>query len=495
MNKSMKRLTALLILSGLAASIASCGSDSPEPIESTADAPTETTAAPEKAFPSLPDDLRFSGETINVLIRKDSGTNSVLWKNEFDVEAQTGDVVNDAVWKRNQTVSEFLDLKINYEKIPGAWNDKDDFLSTVRTSIMASDSAWDLIGSYQYYTPTLVTEGLYKNLYDYPYIDYSAEWWPDDFIDTIALKDKLYFITGSIALSSSRDMIVTFFNKKLADDFGIKPYELVKNGDWTIDKANELASLVAGDLNGDGKMTLGEDRFGYMNYSVGEYLVSGGTKPSDKNSEGFPEYRLTDERYVDVVTKLQSLLFDCKGAVSYPDSSAYAQRNSIFKNDQVLFFVTGLAQSDEFRDMNSDFGIIPIVKLDKEQENYYTRLADSYTVFGVPVDSGKDDELVGAFLEAMAYEGYKTVSPAYYSTVLKDKISRNTESIEMLEMIQKNLVYTFDYLYSPVLGDVGAVMRAPLQDKSVGFASYVASRIEAWQASLDNLVKLFDELN
>ena len=65
----------------------------------------------------------------------------------------------------------------------------------------------------------------------------------------------------------------------------------------------------------------------------------------------------------------------------------------------------------------------------------------------------------------------------------------------MLEMIQKNLVYTFDYLYSSVLGDVGAVMRAPLQDKSVGFASYVASRIEAWQASLDNLVKLFDELN
>ena len=147
MNKSMKRLAALLILSGLAASIASCGSDSPEPIESTADAPTETTAAPEKAFPSLPDDLKFSGETINILIREDSGTNSVLWKNEFDVEAQTGDVVNDAVWKRNQTVSEFLDLKINYEKIPGAWNDKDDFLSTVRTSIMPSDSAWDLINN------------------------------------------------------------------------------------------------------------------------------------------------------------------------------------------------------------------------------------------------------------------------------------------------------------------------------------------------------------
>ena len=95
----------------------------------------------------------------------------------------------------------------------------------------------------------------------------------------------------------------------------------------------------------------------------------------------------------------------------------------------------------------------------------------------------------------MAYEGYKTVSPAYYSTVLKDKISRDTESIEMLEMIQKNLVYTFDYLYSSVLGDVGSVMRAPLQDKSVGFASYVAARIDSWQASLDRLVAKFDELN
>lgn len=495
MKTDLKRLTAILILAGLSVSALSCGGETPTPVESTSDSTTETDAVTEKAFPSLPDDLKFGGETINVLIREDSGSGSVLWKNEFDVESQSGDVVSDAVWQRNQTVSEYLDIKINYEKLPGAWNDKDNFLSTVRTSIMASDSAWDVIGSYQYYTPTLVTEGLYKNLYDFPNIDYSADWWPDDFINTIALKNKLYFITGSIALSSSRDMIVTFFNKKIADEFSIDPYKIVKDGEWTIDKANELSSLVAGDLNGDGKMTLGDDRFGYMNYSVGEYLVSGGTKPSDRNADGLPEYRLTDERYANVVSKLQSLLFDCDGSVSYPQSSAYQERNSIFKNDQVLFFVTGLAQSDEFRDMDSDFGIIPIVKLDKEQENYYTRLGDSYTVFGVPVDSGKDDELVGAFLEAMAYEGYKTVSPAYYSTVLKDKISRDTESIEMLEMIQKNLVYTFDYLYSSVLGDVGSVMRAPLQDKSVGFASYVAARIDSWQASLDRLVAKFDELN
>ncbi len=493
MKRQFSRVTSLVLLAATAASLASCGEAGSS--ESTTEASTTTqTLETEPAFPTLDESLDFGGETLTVLVREDDGSGSVLWKNEFAVEEESGDVLCDAVYNRNLKVEDYLNIDIVYKKLAGDWGNKDSFLSNVRTSIMASDGLYDTIGSYQYYTPTLVVEGLYKNLYDFPYIDYSQPWWPDAMLDEIALGDKLYFITGSISLSSYRDMIVTFFNKSIAEDFGIKPYELVKNGEWTIDKAIELSSLVKGDLNGDGQYTVEDDRYGYMNYSVGEYFVSFGTRPSAKNDAGIPEYRLSDERYAEAIDKLQEFLFSGDGTVSYVQSSAYTDRNKMFMEDRVLFFTTGLMFSDEFRSMSSDFGIIPIFKYDEAQEKHYTRLADAYTVFGVPIDTTKSDEMLGAFLEAMATEGYKSISPVYYSTVLKDKVSRDEESIEMLEMIQSNLVYTFDYLYSSVLGDVGAIIRKPLQDTTVRYASYLASNLPSWQKQLDNLIETLGEL-
>lgn len=105
-----KRTISILLLGAIGASVVSCGDEAPD--QATTDDQTDTTAEVivEEAtkFPSLPDDLDFGGETLNILIREDSGSGSHLWAGEFYVAESTGDVVNDAVYQRNLDVSSFL---------------------------------------------------------------------------------------------------------------------------------------------------------------------------------------------------------------------------------------------------------------------------------------------------------------------------------------------------------------------------------------------------
>ena len=61
---------------------------------------TETLSERDMVRSSLPEDLKFEGKTVNVIVG-DTGTSSNdIWSE------QTGDVVDDAVYNRNLAVSE-----------------------------------------------------------------------------------------------------------------------------------------------------------------------------------------------------------------------------------------------------------------------------------------------------------------------------------------------------------------------------------------------------
>ena len=102
----MKRLCVLLILCSLLLSTA-CGSGAAEnPAgnesgETTAGTDTtEQLSERETVRCSLPEDLKFEGKKVNVLVSDDEKKVLEVWAE------QTGDVVEDAVFNRNLAVSE-----------------------------------------------------------------------------------------------------------------------------------------------------------------------------------------------------------------------------------------------------------------------------------------------------------------------------------------------------------------------------------------------------
>ena len=121
------------------------------------------------------------------------------------------------------------------------------------------------------------------------------------------------------------------------------------------------------------------------------------------------------------------------------------------KNGQTMFTTWLLTGVNYLRDMEDDYGIIPMPKLDEAQESYTAYCHNGSSVFGIPTTENEPDK-IAAFMEAMAAETYRVVTPAYFETALKGKYSRDSETSQMLDIIVSGVYLDIGYIYGSSLG-------------------------------------------
>ena len=89
-------------------------------------------------------------------------------------------------------------------------------------------------------------------------------------------------------------------------------------------------------------------------------------------------------------------------------------------------------------------GIILLPKWDENQSSYRTFCSGN--LIGVHVTASKPEN-TGLIFEALAAETYKTIVPAYFGTALKEKFTYDSESGQMLDIINDSLTVSFAYVY------------------------------------------------
>ena len=137
--------------------------------------------------------------------------------------------------------------------------------------------------------------------------------------------------------------------------------------------------------------------------------------------------------------KIRTILFDQQhtaigGSKNVPNGKDW---KTPFMEGRSLYLFEPLGHSKKMRDSKFDFAIIPMPKYDENQKEYMTPILQYVHTMYVTVANQKTD-VIGATLENMAAEYYRTLRPAYYETVLENKRVRDDESLEMLETIFKN---------------------------------------------------------
>ena len=194
------------------------------------------------------------------------------------------------------------------------------------------------------------------------------------------------------------------------------------------------------------------------------------------------------------VDGILKLWYDCEG--SYIFASVSDSENQLIGTRAIserraatttLRLVS--VESAEFRNMTDQYGIIPIPKMEEAQEKYYTFLHDQFTAFGI-VSTVKEDRLqmMGAFLEAMAAESYKSLVPTYYELALKTKYVSDEESGEMLDMIYKTIFIDAGVLYTKSLSSIHQQLRTVVKSEN----NTIASMFKAQGKVID---KLLEKLN
>lgn len=462
-------LTAVLLLS---ASLSACGESAAAPTETgstaadTAAVPTETEAVPVYEPDDLPDTLDFGGTTAHIFGWEGAANE------EFYVEEADGDVVNDAIFERNRTVEERLNLELTYTKIPGSNPDRASWVQTVSKSIMAGDGANDIVAGYSMCGATLANKRLLIDLMEQEYLNFEKPWWPESLIKEATCGGKLYFCSGDISTNMIYYLYSIYFNKSLAQNYDVGDlYELVRTGQWTLDKMIGISAALYSDLNGDGKKDP-DDQFGYTTHSTWSdtFFFASGLRTTEIGEDGLPmlSEEFGGEKTQTLLTKLIDM-FDTNAM--YLGSDYDIVRNQ-FLEGRALFLTTEVYYAKNYlRDTQIEYGILPIPKYDEEQENYYTVASFPYTLYGIPVDA-KDPAMSAAILECLASESYRTVSPALFEVALKVKYANDDDASEMYDIIRDSSVFDIGRIYNDSLNSrTYSLFRSSLVDGNKNWIS------------------------
>lgn len=270
-----KRLTSAIILtamlSGMALTSAACGE------ETVGADTTDSTSAEETTVDPLADDLpdvNYNNADVTLLVRTER-----LYYLKADDE--TGDTLNDAVYKRNLAVEQRFGVKLNYHDVE---SNMGLFTKAVESSVMAGDEGYDIICPDYWWG--LDTSGYFLDLNNVDYLNFDKPWWNKAWNDNSSIGGKSFTSVGYFCLDLLRNTEVVYFNKTMIERYKLDdPYELVKDNKWTIDKVSEMGMAVAGDADGNGVIDE-NDRFGlYANRHARTALYSsmGFTRVSNNN--------------------------------------------------------------------------------------------------------------------------------------------------------------------------------------------------------------------
>lgn len=386
-----------------------------------------------------PPDKDFGGRTLNFY----------MWtENKFSASEETGDIIEDAVYKRNRKVEELFNVSFTYDIRTGDWQTWKDWIGVLNSSILAGDDAYQLVGGYGYRLARETLGDTFQNLKENPYIDFSKPWWPANITDAANAGSRVGLCFGNLDPNFYDTTYAVYFNKKLADDNSIgNMYDLVYDGKWTLDKLFEFSEAGARDLDGD--TIIGEnDQYGLIldkTMSVDAFLQSSDIMISEKDADGIPTLLGLSEKLVDLQESLRDFIYR-SGSVLY-EADDMNLLTGVFMSGRSLFFANNLSRAHTLRDMNDDFGIIPYPKYDEAQDGYktYNAIGNS-TAFAIP--TGADSELAGCVIEALAYYGWNDILPEYYERALKGKVARDNDSEAMLDLIMDNIEFDFIQIYS-----------------------------------------------
>lgn len=478
----MKRLLITLTAFLLLTSVFACSSQSPG-AEITEAAATAETQDP--LGDGLPD-TDLAGETITILAAAEQ------WIDEYTVEATSGDIVEDAVYKRNRDVEERFNVTLEYIVKNGYTAGMPDVSAALSGSVMGGTGEFDIVIINGAYVAGRILENVFSDLNTMLWLDFSKPWWIENIHRQMTVGGKLYVCAGRYSLSSVKRSWALYFSKDLVDSYNLgNLYDEVYGNTWTYDRWMDYAVAVSTDLDGDGKMNK-NDRYGIVGTDVEPFWsmqISFGRVITFINDEGQPELPGADELTCEIFEKLQQLRFD---TTRYFGTSSYDVNEGLIDmlaGGQSLFtvYTLNIASFAEMREIEN-YGILPVPKFKEDQKDYYTQCFVDFC--SIPKVTGADAEDISLVLEALNAENYRSVIPQYYEIALTRKFTRDDESAEMLDIICAGAKLDLGAVFFSTISTnnfmIGQLFKA---NGSSTYMTFWESNKEAMTAALNGIIE------
>ncbi len=407
----------------------------------------------------------LNGDTINVLCRDfGAGTKSILgYTGEIIYSEDNPSTVDEA----KREVVEYMEGVYNCN-IEGL-KTTDDISQTISNQISAGLRDYDIYFDSFRNSAQMALAGYTLDLNSVPNINLKDEWWDQNAVEDLSVNGKLFFVCGDINTYDDQGTWCMLFNKNLKSELtslaDINFYELASSGKWTFDKFKEICieSGATSEINGDGVQDE-KDRwaFGTETYNIYVHAVAAGYKIAQKNKTTDLPYLTISEEQAGTYKVLQDVteFYNSKDVMvansdefiaKFPNGDVWEQTvHKAFTEGRELFYMCGLINVASFRQMEDEFGILPVPKGSSNQDRYYHTVSIDHSSFMFLPINIKNDELekLGTFISGISELSKKKVTYEYREVQLKYRDARDSESEEMLEIIFGSRVFDLGCAYN-----------------------------------------------
>ena len=320
----------------------------------------------------------------------------------------------------------------------------------------------------------VVNAGLCYDIKSLPHVDLDQPYYNQQANTEYTLFGKQYLMTGDYPCVGGGSPLF-LFNKTMMDAMELEyPYELVLNGDWTLERMKEYCANAYLDMDNIPGKSIG-DRYGLAGAGGAtfdyQFLAIGGTiLTRDENGAAIPS--LTGDHNEQRYAKLYEMA-EMEWCYAEKDNATPEALNGTIQwfEGRTLFhnfsrYMTDLTTISEF-----DYGVAVLPKYDEDQSDYIIPAAGGITFIPSTI---KDADTVGYLLEAFGQITHTTLRPAIIDDYRDHRIIRSDIDLQVYEMSMKHFVYRFSDYIDP--------------SNALRFCSLIGAAIDADRASFSAYV-------
>ncbi len=351
---------------------------------------------------------------------------SSIYKNFFfDDVTEAGDVIKAAIVERRAMVQDYLGVNVVGIAEGSAENS---IVTALSRDILSGIDQYQVALTHSYIgLGNLVTQEYIIDLYDLEDISFDDEYWNMDAIEALEIGGKAYFGSSDYMIA---DVQTIFFNKDMYAEFQIAddPYELVRNGEWTLERFMQLCSNVAVN-EGDPKWDK-EDTYGLGVRADWEFLpLVDACEVEWLTGSGYRTLNMgpNNERYQNLYEKIEEM---ADAEWSYMYNFGDNENKVTIADGRFLFTMEPVKYANTYLASGVKFGMLPYPKYDTDQTEYHT--LDAGGMMCVPT-TAQDTDMVGKVLECLSAYSADTVNVAYYERLLGSRVADAPDDAEMLD--------------------------------------------------------------
>ena len=416
------------------------------------------------------EDFSVNGEKRDLLMAVRQNRYHYLWADDKATER-----VERATYQRNEAVSQYYGVNIKKKEIgeKAAW----------ATQLAVTDGSIDI--AVPDYWWLLEQQDLLINLNDKNVLNrnelrFEQEYWYAGWNNGTTINNKLFTVVGDASLEVWENIEMVFFNKAKANTQSVNLYEMVDNGQWTIDQMLILSRNAASGLD-DSDDTNNIYGSVYDVHSLRAQLFSAGLVLVDTSQGTLNVVAQERTLNLDICDKVKTLIHD--QATSYYTSTARVDDGKVkmFTSGQTMFYATALYLGYTINSQTSvpSFGVIPMPKYDAETQQNYITTSYGVSVFAIPKIC-TDYHFAAKILDALNYYSADTTLDAFYNKAMRGQLAEGSDDVRMLDLAKDTMYFDMGWiLYDSSFSVFGAFQTATVNNAEVALADAMTSTMQA----------------